>query len=172
MIILYRCDYGLNITTLKKDSTMNWDDDDFEVPFTAPAKAPPAVAKRTADAVAQEAAELRLISDLVGADGAVVTPVVPSTVVEPAALRAYGQSVCHNLHTASVDKIPRRHLLEFYRAVVDDAGRTLGSVELQSLITSLTISQQAAVRAAAAPKGKPKKAVGPKVWIGNAMDTD
>jgi hypothetical protein len=149
---------------------MNWDDDDFMPPMVTPAKAPPPKPSKTAEVAAQEAAELRLIGDLVGGAGEILTPAVTGVVVEPAALRAYGETVCRHLHVAATSPIPRRHLVEFYRAVAENAGRTLGSQELQGLITTLTIAQQAAVRAAA--KHKTKKAVGPKIRIGSEMDVD
>jgi hypothetical protein len=150
---------------------MNWDDDDFVPPLSQPAKAPPPKPTKTADVIAQELEELRLINDCFGSEGNIVTPTIPTTLTDPSTLRAYGDSVCRNLHAAATSPIPRRHLLEFYRAIADDAGRTLGSQELQSLITTLTIAQQAVVRAAG-PKGKPKKAVGPKVRLGSAMEVD
>ena len=156
----------------------NWDDEEEDL-SAMPAQPKPAVVvakaptKAAQERKAQEDADLRIAAEMLGGDGSLLPPadVAVGTLVDAAALTKYGSTMCDHLHGLTATKIPAKHLMAFYKAVVADAAKHLEPADLQLLSQAVDAARNEKLRLAKLGKGKPAKATaGVKVRVGREDD--
>jgi Translation initiation factor eIF3 subunit len=126
---------------------------------------------------AQEDADLRIAAEMLGSSGELLAPAeLPTsanTLVDVAAFTKYGTTMCEHLHGLTTGaKVPAKHLMAFYRAVVADAAKHLAPEDLLLLGQAVDAARNEKLRAAkAGAKAKPAaKAAAKKIYVGRDDD--